>query len=61
MRDFADIYTQCGPRAVGVYISKIHDTSDIYHSEHTHLIDEGTTEHSPHLFHTLSSDDRMWF
>ena len=43
-RDFADIYTQsqraAGPRAVGVYVSKIpssHGTSDIYHLGSTHL------------------------
>ena len=64
MRDFADIYTQtlwaAGPRDKGVYISKsccIHDTTITYHSGHTHLIGERTTDHSPHLFYALASDD----
>ena len=33
----------------------------MYHSWHTHLIGERTTEHLPHLFYTLASDDRLWF
>ena len=68
VRDFADIYTQspraASPRDVGVYFSKIsssHGISDIYHLGHTHQISERTTEHSPHLFYTLTSDDRLWF
>ena len=67
-RDFADIYTQsaraAGPRAAGVYVSKIpssHGTSDIYHLGRTHLIGERTNENSSHLFYTVASEDRLWF
>ena len=63
-RDFADIYTQslraAGPRAAGVYVSKIpssHGTSDIYHLGCTHLIGERTNKNSPHLFYTVASED----
>ena len=66
--DFADIYTRspraCGPRALGVYISKIpssHGTSDIYHLGRTHLIGERTNENSSHLFYTVASEDRSCF
>ena len=68
VRDFADIYTQSpratGPRAAGVYVSKIpssHGTSDIYHLGCTHLIGERTNENSSHLFYTVASEDRSWF
>ena len=57
VKNFADIYTL----GVRVYISENPDTDVIYHSEHTHLIGDRTTDHSPHLFYTLSSDDRLWF
>ena len=67
-RDFADMYTQsmgaAGPRATGVYVSKIpssHGTSDIYHLGRTHLIGERTNENSSHLFYTVASEDRLWF
>ena len=63
VRDFADIYTQ-GPRAVGVYVSKIpssHGTSDIYHLGRTHLIGERTNENSSHLFYTVASEDQLRF
>ena len=67
-RDFADIYTQSaratGPRAAGVYVSKIpssYGTSDIYHLGRTHLIGERTNENSSHLFYTVASEDRLWF
>ena len=67
-RDFADIYTQrtraTGPRAAGVYVSKIpssHGTSDIYHLGRTHLIGERTNENSSHFFYTVASEDRLWF
>ena len=60
--DFVDIVTQ-SLRAAGVYIKipSSYGISDIYHSGHTHLIGERTTEHSPHLFYTLASDDLLWF
>ena len=68
MRDFADIYTQslraAGPRAEGVYVSKIPSSrgiSDIYHLGRTHLIGERTTENSSRLFYTVASEDRSWF
>ena len=42
-------------QAKGVYISKTHGISDIYHSRHTHLINERTTEHSSCFFYTSVS------
>ena len=67
---FADIYTQslraAGPRAVGVYVSKIPSScgvSDIYiyiyiyHLGRTHLIGERTNENSSRLFYTVASED----
>ena len=68
VRNFTDIYTRI-PRATGlrgkVYISAksqySRGISDIYYSGHTHLIGERTTDHSPHLFYTLASDDRLLF
>ena len=62
-RDFADLYT-CGPRAAGVYVSKIpssHGTSDIYYLGRTHLIGERTNENSSHLLYIVASEDRLWF
>ena len=68
LRGISLIYTQslraAGPRAVGVYVSKIPSSrgiSDIYHLGHTHLIGERTTENSSHLFYTVASEDRLWF
>ena len=67
-RDFVDIYTQipraAGPKAAGVYVSKIPSscgTSDIYHLGCTHLIGERTNENSSHLFYTVASEDRSRF
>ena len=67
-RDFADIYTQspkaAGPRAAGVYVSKIPSSrgiSDIYHLGRTHLIGARTNENSSHFFYTVASEDRLWF
>ena len=67
-RNFADIYTQspraAGPRAAGVYVSKIQSSrgiSDKYHLGHTHLIGERTNENSSHLFYTVAYEDRSWF
>ena len=64
-RDFADIYTQsprdAGPRAAGVYVSKIpsrRGISDKYHLGCTHLIGEITNENSSRLFYTvIASED----
>ena len=67
-RDFADIYTlsprAAGPRAAGVYVSKIpsgRGISDIYHLGRTHLIGERTNENSSCLFYTVASENRSWF
>ena len=67
-RDFADIYTQspraAGPRAAGVYVSKIPSScgiSDIHHLGHTHLIGERTNENLSRLFYTVASENRLWF
>ena len=68
VRDFADIYTQspraAGPRAAGVYVSKIpstHGISNIYHLGRTHLIGERTNENSSRLFYIVASEDQSWF
>ena len=67
-RDFVDIHTQspraAGPKAAGVYVSKIPSSrgiSDIYHLGRTYLIGERTNESSSHLFYTVASEDRSWF
>ena len=63
VRDFADVYTRtprdAGPKGKGVQQKS--NSRDIYHSGHTHLIGERITDHSPCLFYTLASDDRLWF